>query len=217
MEDKFSHIKQISREYEERIRHIPYLNIDSLLIPSPYEREKGIDIDDEHSFVWDEEGELLGYLLVYANKEKTRFHLYKQVTSPFGRGKGIGSAFLEKLAGSIQPDAQIYLYVWEKLISSVEFFRSNGFSFQEVVVYRKMRYHLMGARAADLLESMAVTRNRGTTVVEEVTKDINRETTALLNTLNTYEGKIQAHREVNIRELITDRVIHLVDAATIPC
>ncbi len=246
MEDKFSHIKQISREYEERIRHIPYLNIDSLLIPSPYEREKGIDIDDEHSFVWDEEGELLGYLLVYANKEKTRFHLYKQVTSPFGRGKGIGSAFLEKLAGSIQPDAQIYLYVWEKLISSIEFFRSSGFSFQEVVVYRKMRYHLMAARAADLLESMAVTRSRDTTVVEEVTKvrhdakksvkvlfdmasmlsvenfnrvteDINRETTALLNTLNTYEDKIRAHREVNIRELITDRVVQLVDAASIPC
>ena len=34
MEEKFSHIKQISPEYEERIRHIPYLNIDSLLIPS---------------------------------------------------------------------------------------------------------------------------------------------------------------------------------------
>ena len=72
MEDKFSHIKQMSREYEERIRHIPRLNIDSLLIPSPYERDKGIDLDDEHSFVWDEEGELLGYLLVYANEEKTR-------------------------------------------------------------------------------------------------------------------------------------------------
>ena len=128
MEDKFSHIKQMSREYEERIRHIPYLNIDSLLIPSPYEREKGIDIDEEHSFVWDEEGELLGYLLIYVNQEKTRFHLYKQVTSPFGRGKGIGSAFLEKLAGSVHPDAQIYLYVWEKLISSIEFFRSKGFS-----------------------------------------------------------------------------------------
>ena len=50
-----------------------------------------------------------------------------------------------------------------------------------------------------------------------VTEDINRETTALLNTLNTYEDKIRAHREVNIRELITDRVIHLVDAASIPC
>jgi GNAT superfamily N-acetyltransferase len=246
MENKFSHIKQMSREYEARIRHIPYLNIDSLLIPSPYERDKGIDLDDEHSYVWDEEGELLGYMLIYANAEKTRFHLYKQVSSPFRRGKGIGSAFLEKLAGSIQPEAQIYLYVWEKLISSIDFFRSKGFSFQEVVVYRKMSFHLMAARAREVLESIAVKGSRETTVAEEVTKvrhdakksikvlidmasmlsvenfsrvteDINRETTALLNTLNTYEDKIRSHHEVNIRELITERVVHLVDASSIPC
>ena len=139
MEEKFPYIKQMSQEHEARIRHIPYLNIDSLLIPSPYERDKGINIDYEHSFVWDEEGELLGYFLVYADAAKTRFHLYKQVTSPFGRGKGIGSAFMEKLAASVDPEAQIYLYVWEKLTSSIEFFGSKGFSFQELVVYRKMR------------------------------------------------------------------------------
>jgi GNAT superfamily N-acetyltransferase len=246
MEDKFPHIKPLSREYEERIRHIPFLNIDWLLIPSPYERDKGIDVDYEHSFVWDEEGELLGYLLVYSNEEKTRFHLYKQVTSPFGRGKGIGSAFVEKLAGSVDPDAQIYLYVWEKLISSIDFFEGKGFSFEGVTVYRKMKFHLMSARAADLRRSLAVTRGRGSTVVEEVAKvrhdakksvkvlfdmasmlsadnfnrvieDINRETTALLNTLNTYEDKIRARHEVNVKELITDRVLHFVDAASIPC
>ena len=246
MENKFPYIQQMNPGYEERIRHIPFLNIDSLLIPSPYEREKGIDIDYEHSFVWDEEGELLGYLVIYANPERTRFHLYKQVTSPFGRGKGIGSAFVEKLAASVSPDAQIYLYVWEKLASSIEFFKRKGFTFQELTVYRKMKYHLMAARAADLLRMMAVTKSRNATVVEEVAKvrhdakksvkvlfdmasmlsvdnfnrvieDINRETTALLNTLNTYEDKVQAGHEVNIRELITDRVVHLVDAASIPC
>src|SRR6266496_3428722 len=153
----YPYIRRLNSVYEERIRKIPFLNIDSVLIPSPYIKDNTLDIDYEHSYVWDEEGELLGYLLIYSNPEKSKFHLYKQVTSPFGRGKGIGSAFIEKLAGSIQPDAQIYLYVWEKLISSIEFFRSSGFSFQEVVVYRKMRYNLMAARAADLLESMAVT------------------------------------------------------------
>jgi len=246
MEDKYPYIKQMSQEYEERMRHIPYLNIDSLLIPSPYEREKGINIDYEHSYVWDEEGELLGYFLVYADEEKTSFHLYKQVTSPFARGKGIGSAFLEKLAASVAPKAQIYLYVWEKLTSSIEFFRSKGFTFQELVVYRKMKYHLMAARAAQLLQSMGVKKSGEATVVEEVAKvrhdakksvkvlfdmasmlhvenfnrvieDINRETTALLNTLNTYQDKVRVAHEVDIRELITERVVNLVDAASIPC
>ena len=178
--------------------------------------------------------------------EKTRFHLYKQVTSPFGRGKGIGSAFLEKLASSVDPEAQIYLYVWEKLISSIDFFLSKGFSFQDLVVYRKMKYHLMVARAAQVLQSMAVKKSREATVVEEVAKvrhdakksvkvlfdmasmisvenfnrvieDINRETTALLNTLNTYQDKIRVDHELDIRELITERVVDLVDAASIPC
>jgi len=246
MEDRFPCIKPVSQEHKERIRHIPFLNIDSLLIPSPYERDKGLNIDYEHSYVWDEEGELLGYLLVYANEEKTKFHLYKQVTSPFGRGKGIGSAFVEKLAASVHPDAQIYLYVWEKLVSSIEFFQSKGFSFHELVVYRKMKYHLMVARAAHLLQSMAVKKSWEATVVEDVAKvrhdakksvkvlfdmasmlsvdnfnpvieDINRETTALLNTLNTYQDKIRVEREVDIGQLITERVVNLVDAASVPC
>lgn len=246
MEDKYPHIKQLSPELEARMRHIPFLNIDSLLIPSPYERDKGINIDYEHSYVWEEEGELLGYLLIYADAEKTRFHLYKQVTSPFGRGKGIGSAFLEKLAASVHPEAQIYLYVWEKLISSIEFFQSKGFSFQDLVVYRKMKYHLMAASAAQVLQSMTVKKGREATVVEEVAKvrhdakksvkvlfdmasmlsvenfnrvieDINRETTALLNTLNTYQDKVRVDHEVDIRELIIERVANLVDAASIPC
>jgi GNAT superfamily N-acetyltransferase len=246
MEVKYPYIKQISQEHEARMRHIPYLNIDSLLIPSPYERDKGLNIDYEHSFVWDEEGELMGFLLVYADAAKTRFHLYKQVTSPFGRGKGIGSAFLEMLAASVHPEAQIYLYIWEKLTSSIEFFQSKGFSFQELVVYRKMKYHLMVARAKEVLQSSAVKKGREATVVEEVAKvrhdakksvkvlfdmasmlsvenfnrgieDINRETTALLNTLNTYHDKIRVAHEVDIRELITERVVNLVDAASIPC
>ncbi len=131
------------------------MNIDSILIPSPYIQDKTIDIDYQHSYVWDEEGELLGYLLVYSNPEKTEFQIYKQVTSPFGRAKGIGSAFMEKLANDVSPDASIYLYVWEKLISSVDFFMSKGLELQGSIVYRKMKFYLMSALARTIAGKIA--------------------------------------------------------------
>ncbi|MGD0845846.1 MAG: GNAT family N-acetyltransferase [Geobacteraceae bacterium] len=242
----FPFIRRLNATYEKRIRQIPFLNIDSVLIPTPYEKHRALDIDYEHSYVWDEEGELLGYLLVYSNAEKTQFHIYKLVTSPFGRGKGIGSAFVEKLAGNVSPDAHIYLYVWEKLISSIDFFNSKGFAFEEEIAYRKMKFHLMSARAGELRERMVSVKTKEFTVAEELGKvrhdakkslkvlldmasmlsvdnfnkvieDINRETTALLNTLNMYEDKVKISHEVNIKELITDRVIPVIEATTVPC
>ena len=93
--NSFDFIRCLTPEDEKRIRQIPFLNIDSMLIPSPFIKDKTIDIDYRHSYIWEEEGEYLGYLLVYSNPDKTKFHIYKQVTSPFGRGKGIGSAFME--------------------------------------------------------------------------------------------------------------------------
>ncbi len=242
----FPFVRKLNVTYEKRISQIPFLNIDSVLIPTPYEKHKTLDIDLDHSYVWDEEGELLGYLLVYSNAEKTHFHIYKQVTSPFGRGKGVGKAMVEKLARSVPPDAQIYLYVWEKLLSSIEFFTSRGFAFEEEIVYRKMKFHLLSARASALLERMTTEKNKSFTVAEELSKvrhdakrslkvlldmasmlsvdnfnkvieDINRETTALLNTLNMYEDKVRVSHEVNIKELITDRVIPVIEAANTPC
>ncbi len=242
----FPFIRKLNLTYEKRISQIPFLNIDSVLIPTPYEKHRALDIDYEHSYVWDEEGELLGYLLVYSNEERTHFHIYKQVTSPFGRGKGIGKAMVEKLARSVSPDAQIYLYAWEKLLSSIEFFTSRGFAFEEEIVYRKMKFHLLSARASDLVERMATEKNKNFTVAEELSKvrhdakrslkvlldmasmlsvdnfnkvieDINRETTDLLNTLNMYEDKVKVSHEVNIKELITERVIPVIEAASIPC
>ena len=222
------------------------MNIDSILIPSPYIQDKTIDIDYEHSYVWDEEGELLGYLLVYSNPEKTEFQIYKQVTSPFGRAKGIGSAFLEKLANDVSPDASIYLYVWEKLISSVDFFMSKGLELQGSIVYRKMKFYLMSALARTIAEKIAHAKIRDYSVAEELTKirhdakksakiladmaamlsvdnfnkvieDINRETTALLNTLNMYQDKIRTAHEVRIKDLITDRVVPFIEVANVPC
>jgi ribosomal protein S18 acetylase RimI-like enzyme/two-component sensor histidine kinase len=242
----FPFIRRLNAAYEMRIKQIPFLNIDSVLIPTPYEKHRSLDIDYQHSFVWDEEGELLGYLLVYSNAEKTHFHIYKQVVSPFGRGKGIGSALVEKLTSSVSPDAQIYLYVWEKLISSIDFYMSRGFAFEEEIPYRKMKFHLMSARAGEMRERLESAKTKVFTVAEELGKvrhdakrslrvlldmasmlsvdnfnkaieDINRETTALLNTLNMYEDKVKASHEVNIKELINDRVIPVIEAASIPC
>jgi GNAT superfamily N-acetyltransferase len=242
----FPYIRSLTIEDENRIRQIPFLNIDSLLIPSPYIKDKTIDIDYDHSYVWDEEGELLGYFLIYSDPEKTRFHLYKQVTSPFGRGKGIGSAFMEKLARDVAPDAFIYLFVWEKLSSSIDFFLSKGFSYQEAIVYRKMKFYLMSAPAATILEKIEQAGIKDVSIAEElsnvrhdakkalkiildlvsmlsvdnfnkVIEDINRETTALLNTLNMYEDKITASHEVHIKELITERVIPFIEVADVPC
>jgi hypothetical protein len=64
--DQFPYIKKLTPDYEKAIMQLPLLNIDSLLIPSPHILDKAIDIAYEHSLVWDEKGELLGYLLVYA-------------------------------------------------------------------------------------------------------------------------------------------------------
>lgn len=242
----FPHIRPLTPEDGKRIRLVPFLNIDSLLIPSPFIKDKTIDIDYEHSYLWEEEGEYLGYILVYSNPDRTRFHIYKQVTSPFGRGKGIGSAFIERLASDVAPDSQVYLYVWEKLSSTIDFFSSKGFVYQESIVYRKMKFHLMSASAKTLRQTISHEKDIDLTVSEELSKvrhdakktvkvlldmvsmlsvdncnkvieDINRETTALLNTLNRYEDSIAALHEVNIKELITERVIPFIEVSDVPC
>ena len=244
--NSFDFIRCLTPEDEKRIRQIPFLNIDSMLIPSPFIKDKTIDIDYRHSYIWEEEGEYLGYLLVYSNPDKTKFHIYKQVTSPFGRGKGIGSAFMERLASDVAPDSQVYLYVWEKLSSSIDFFMSNGFTYDEAIVYRKMKFYLMSATAKTIIEKTDLGKDKVHSTSEELGKvrhdakkglkilfdmvsmlsvdncnkvieDINRETTALLNTLNMYEDQIKAFHEVHIKELITDRVIPFIEVAEVPC
>ncbi len=239
-------IRRLDQEYEKAIRQSTLLNIDSLVIPSPYILDRTIDIDYDHSLVWDEDGELLGYLLVYATPDGRKYHIYEQVTSPFGRGKGIGSAFLEYLAHTVDGAARIYLFVWEKLVSSIEFFQSKGLVVEDLIVYRKMRFLLMSATAAAVRDAIARTKNRDYSVVEElgkvrhdakkslkvlfdmasmlsvdnfnkITEDINRETTALVNTLNTYEDKIRVSHKVAIKELIIERVIPFIEAASFPC
>jgi len=242
----FPHIKPLNLEYENVIKQSTFLNIDSLLIPSPYILDKAIDIDYQHSLVWDADGEVLGYFLVYSTPDRKKFHMYKQATSPFARSKGIGSAFFEYLAHMVDDDSRIYLFVWEKLLSSIEFYQSKGFIFEDRIVYRKMKFHQMSATAAKVRDAVALTKGKDYSVVEElgkvrhdakkslkvlfdmasmlsvdnfnkITEDIRRETTALINTLNTYEDKIKVSRKVSIKELINERVIPYVEASTLPC
>ncbi len=243
---QFPYITGLTPEYEKAIRHSPLLNIDTLLIPSPYILDNSIDIDYEHSYVWDEKGELLGYLLVYATPDQKKFHIYKLVTNPFGRGKGIGSAFLCYLAHNLDPDAHIYLYVWDKILSSIDFFKTRGFSITDQVVFRKMTYHLMSVTAETLKQKVTATERPDVSVVEELSKvrhdvkkslkvlfdittmlsvgnfnkvaeDINRETTALLNTLNMYEDNIHLSHKVSLKDLITERVIPFIEAVDSSC
>ncbi|MHB8058443.1 MAG: GNAT family N-acetyltransferase [Desulfuromonadaceae bacterium] len=243
---QFPYIKKLTPDYEKEIAHLPLLNIDSLLIPSPYILDKAIDIDYEHSLVWEEKGELLGYLLVYATPDRKKFHIYRQVTSPFGRGKGIGTAFVRYLAHTVAPDASIYLYVWEKLISSIDFFRSKGFCIEDLVVYRKMKFHLMSVTAQTLRKKVVSTQRPEISIVEELSKvrhdvkkslkvlfdmtsmmsvdnfsrvaeDINRETTVLLNTLNMYEDTTHLSHKVSLNDLITERIIPFVEAVDSSC
>ncbi len=243
---QFPYIKKLTPDYEKAIRQSPLLNIDSLVIPSPYILDKTIDIDYDHSFVWDERGELLGYLLVYATPDQKTFHIFKLMTNPFGRGKGIGTAFIRYLAHTVDPDSHVYLYVWEKLLSSIDFFKARGFSSSDLIVFRKMKFHLMSVTAETLRETLVSAKRQDITVVEELSKvrhdvkkslkvlfdmtamlsvgnfnkvaeDINRETTALLNTLNMYEDEVHQSHKVSLKDLITERVIPFIEAVDSSC
>lgn len=243
---QYPYIKKLTPAYERAIQQAPLLNIDTLVIPSPYIQHNTIDIDYDHSFVWAEKGELLGYMLVYATPDQRSFHIYKIVTNPFGRSKGIGSAFLHYLAHTVAPDSHIYLYIWEKLLSSIEFFGARGFVITDLTVFRRMRFHQMSVSAETLMAKLDSVKRPETSVIEDlsrvrhdvkksltvlsdmtamlavdnftqVSEDINRETTAMLNTLNMYEDKVHLTHKVSFKELITERVIPFIEAVDSTC
>ncbi len=241
------YLKNLNEEYEERIAKIPFLNIETFIIPSPYVSDNTLEKDYQFSYVWDEDGEITAYILVYSNPQKTKFQIYKQVTSPFGRGKGIGSIFLKKLSSSVPDNSIIYLYVWEKKIDSIDFFESKGFKNNESIVYRQLIFYHMSVEAKTVREKLEAVKLSDQKKVEEIGKtrhdarkiltlmidmidmlsidnfnklveDINRESTALVNLLNSYEDKIDVYqREIDIKEIILERVIPYVNVSDIPC
>lgn len=237
---KYDTIIHLTPEVEDRIRTNPLLNIDTFIIPSPYIKDPTAQKDMEHSFVWIEEGEILGYLLAYVSSDANEYLIYKLVTSPYGRGRGIGTAFIEHLAESIPEKSRIYLYVWEKQHETLEFFQNKGFDPEDNIVYRNMVYYRLTASREAVLKSVE-TEGRKTPAADEIGRtrhdarktlssltamvnalapenagriieDINRETTTLVNMLNMYRDSMAMAHEVNLQELILERLIPYIEA-----
>ena len=231
---------------ENRIGMNPLLNMDTFIIPSPYILDNTIEKDYEHSFIWEQEGEVLGYLLVYSDREKMNFHIYKLVTSPFGRGRGIGQSFITHLASQISEKAAVYLYIWEKQADTLDFFQTRGFSLGETIVYRNLVYYHVSADKDSILKHAHKPRNIGAREASEIGKtrhdarklvrllshmvetlspencdkiveDINRETTTLINMLNVFRDSRKILHEVNLKQVVLKRIIPYVEASPVPC
>lgn len=233
-------IQPLTPEIEERIRTNPLLNIDTFIIPSPYISDPTAQKDPDHSYIWIEEGEILGYLLTYVSADKSEYLIYKLVSSPYGRGRGIGTAFIEHLAAQIPEKSHIYLYVWEKQHDTVEFFRNKGFVAQDSIVYRNMVYHRLNAvreavlekvggdtQTAPAADEIGRTRHDARKTLSSLSamvnalapenagriiEDINRESTTLLNMLNMYRDSMAMAHEVNLQDLVLERLVPYVEA-----
>jgi GNAT superfamily N-acetyltransferase len=239
-------IRPLTPELESNIASNPLLNIDAFLIPSPYIRDSEIEKDYDHSFVWIEEGELLGYILVYSGTDGRSWLLYKLVISPFARGRGVGSALCMRLLQAIPEDALVYLYVWEKHTDTLEFFLKRGFRTGESIVYRNLVYFYLSGTGGNVLAKASTEPDGGAGTSEEIGRtrhdarktirflsnmvdmlsiencgriieDINRESTSLVNTLNAFRDSMSRVHEVNITDLILERIVPYVGAAPFNC
>ena len=246
MSDTGSRIKTLTPKLEKWILKNPLLNIDTFIIPSPYIKYPDISKDYEHSYVWYNESEILGYMIVYSNPENNVYFIYKLATSPFGRGKGIGSSFIKHLAANIPAQAKISLYIWEKQTDTLGFFHNRGFITEEQIVYRNLIYYYLSVLKEDV-EGKLSEKNRPSAAKQEeigktrhdarktlrllsdmvemitidncdrIIEDINRETTSLINMLNSYRDSMELLHEVNLRELILARLVPFVKTANVPC
>ncbi|MBI9099994.1 MAG: GNAT family N-acetyltransferase [Spirochaetaceae bacterium] len=239
-------IHPMTLELERRILHNPLLNIDTFIIPSPYVKNPNLVKDYEHSFVYMEEGEMLGYILVYSDKDKKDFLIYKVITSPFGRGMGIGRLFIEYLSEKVPMGSSINLYVWERQQDTMDFFSNMGFQSQETIVYRNLNYHYFTSTKTQIIKSRSTEKLKGSNAQEEIGKtrhdarkvvrllssmvdklalencsriieDINRETTGLVNVLNSFRDSIETIHEVDLKILIVERIIPFIDTSIRDC
>lgn len=239
------HIRPLTETIEDQVARNPLLNIDTFIIPSPYIRDPDIEKDREYSCVWVDEGEILGYMLIYTDRYKRNFHIYKLVTSPFGRGRGIGTAFIENLASKIPGNGRVYLYIWEKQGDTIEFFQNKGFHHGEPMVYRNLVYCHLLADKHDILiierkknsspaasEEIGKTRHDARKTLrlmsnmvdmlamdnaDRIIEDINRETTTMINMLNSFRDNLLISHTVNLQDIILERIIPYIEASTTPC
>lgn len=239
-------IQLLTPDFEKRIQRNPLLHIDTFIIPSPYIKDSKIEKDYSHSYVWIEEGEILGYLLVYADKGRRSYNIYKLVTSPFGRGRGIGTLFIEHLAQNIPEESTVYLYLWEKQTDTLEFFQNKGFNLGQTTVYRNLvYYHLFASRdeiaigrggyggnTLYLNEEIGKTRHDARKTIRllssmvdmltiencgKIIEDINRETTTLINILNAFRDTMSSLHEVNLKDLLLERIVPYIEASSLRC
>lgn len=239
-------IYPLTPELEKRILHNPLLNIDTFIIPSPYVKNPELHKDYAHSYVYIEQKELLGYTLVYSDKAKKDFLIYKVITSPFGRGMGIGTLLIEHLAEIIGTDSNISLYVWEKQQDTMDFFSSMGFHSEESIVYRNLIYHYFTSTKGQIIKNRKTVKIKGVSAQEElgrtrhdsrkvvrllssmveklalencgrIIEDINRESTGLINILNSFRDSMETIHEVNLLDLIVERIIPFIDTSSKNC
>jgi signal transduction histidine kinase len=239
------YIKALTPGLEDRIRRNPSLNIDSFIMPSPFVGDDSFEKDYVHSYVWEEEREILGYLETWADPARRRLHIYRQVTSPFGRAKGIGSAFLARLAAEAPAGAVIDMYVWERQSESLSFFKRRGFVEKERLAWRALSFIRIEGQPAAVLDALGkvgvesgaaeelgkirhdakkairlIADMAGALSAENcsrIVEDINRETTALVNTLNLFRDSVQRFRTVNLKELVLDRIVPMVEHSPVAC
>lgn len=239
-------IRLLTPEEDLRARQNPLLNIDSFIVPSPFIRHAQVTKDYDHSYLCVDEGEILGYMQVYSDRKKEIFHIYTIATSPFGRGRGIGTAFLERLVSSVNSGATIYLYIWEKQLDTLEFFQKKGFTMGDPLVYRKLIFYCLSTQKEAFQFRKEHTPQEKNTAAEEIGKtrhdarktlrllsnmvetlslencdkiieDVNRETTALVNMLNAYRDAADRVHEMNLKELLFERIIPYVEGSSVPC
>lgn len=240
-----NNIFKLTPTTESRIKRNPLLNLDTFIIPSPYVRDTNLKKDYNHSYIWVDEREILGYMLVYSDELQNIFHIYKIVVSPFGRGRGIGQSFITHLAKNVSEKSEIYLYLWEKQADTLEFFKEQGFKLGDTIVYRNLVYYLITADRDSILSEkdpsenlppeyaeIGKTRHDARKLIrllshmvdslsaencDKIVEDINRESTTLINMLNYFRDSRKIMHEVNLRELVLYRIVPYIQASPIKC
>ena len=227
-------IKQIERDY--------LLGIDTFIIPSPYVYDSSAKMDMEHSYACIEEKEVLGYILTYSSRDSKEYLIYKLVTSPYRRGRGIGTKFIEHLAENLDSESVLYLYIWQKQNDTLDFFRGKGFTFKQSIVYRNRVYHHLQVSAKSInletkkkpqknqvSDEIGRTRHDARKILSalnamvnalapensgHIIEDINRETTTLVNMLNLYRDSMAIEHEVNLKNLLLERLIPYLETTS---
>ena len=123
----------------------------------------------------------------------------------------------------------------------MEFFGNKGFEPGESIVYRNMVYHLLSADRESVLERvgqagpkapaadeigrtrhdarktlsslMAMVNALAPENAGRIIEDINRETTTLVNMLNMYRDSMAMAHEVNLQDLVLERLVPYVNAS----